>query len=45
VAWHLICRPEKKGCLGIINLELQNKTLILKQVPKFIAMQIYHGLS
>ena len=34
-AWSLVCRPKKYGGLGIINLELQNKALLLKHLHKF----------
>jgi hypothetical protein len=34
-AWELLCKPKDKGGLGIINLELQNDALLLKQIYKF----------
>ena len=34
-AWNLVCRPKKKGGLGVINLELQNKALLIKHLHKF----------
>jgi hypothetical protein len=34
-AWNLVCRPKKHGGLGIINFELQNNALLLKQLHKF----------
>jgi hypothetical protein len=34
-AWSLVCRPKKHGGLGVLNLELQNKALLLKQIHKF----------
>jgi hypothetical protein len=34
-AWSLVCRPKKHGGLGVLNLELQNKALLLKQLHKF----------
>jgi hypothetical protein len=34
-AWPLVCRPKKKRGLGIINFEVQNKALLLKQLHKF----------
>jgi hypothetical protein len=34
-AWSLVCRPKKHGGLGVRNLELQNKALLLKQLHKF----------
>jgi hypothetical protein len=29
-AWSMVCRPKCHGGLGILNLELQNKALLLK---------------
>ncbi len=34
-AWDLVCRPKKRGGLGIINLEIQNTSLLLKHLNKF----------
>ena len=34
-AWALVCRPKEKGGLGIINLQVQNQALLLKQLHKF----------
>jgi hypothetical protein len=34
-AWQMVCRPKKHGRLGIVNLELQNKALLIKQLHKF----------
>lgn len=34
VAWTLVCRPKKKGGLGVINLQVQNEGLLLKQLHK-----------
>jgi hypothetical protein len=34
-AWPLVCRPKNKGGLGIINFEIQNQALLLKQLHKF----------
>ena len=34
-AWDMVCKPKEKGGLGIINLELQNNALLLKQLHKF----------
>jgi hypothetical protein len=31
----MVCKPKDKGGLGILNLELQNKALLLKQLHKF----------
>jgi len=35
VAWHIVQKPKDKGGLGVINLRLQNDTLLLKQLHKF----------
>jgi hypothetical protein len=34
-AWSLVCRPKQKGGLGIINFEIKNQALLLKQLHKF----------
>jgi hypothetical protein len=34
VAWKKICRPKQQGGLGVLNLDLQNKALLLKNVHK-----------
>ena len=34
-AWHLVCRPRQHGGLGVFNLEIQNKALLMKQLHKF----------
>ena len=34
-AWDLVCRPKDKGGLGVINLNIQNKGLLLKHLHKF----------
>src|SRR4051812_26448293 len=34
-AWELVCRPKKKGGLGIINMQFQDKALLLKHLHKF----------
>jgi hypothetical protein len=33
-AWSLVFRPKKHGGLGVLNLELQNKALLMKQLKK-----------
>jgi hypothetical protein len=34
-AWSMVCRTKNQGGLGVLNLELQNKALLLKQLHKF----------
>jgi hypothetical protein len=34
-SWSMVCRPKDKGGLGILNLQLQNKALLMKQLHKF----------
>ena len=34
-AWDMVYTPKDKGGLGVINLELQNTALLLKQLHKF----------
>jgi hypothetical protein len=34
-AWSKVCRPRHCGGLGVKNLELQNKALLMKQLHKF----------
>jgi hypothetical protein len=33
-AWSLVCKPKKHGGLGVLNLELHNKALLIKQLHK-----------
>jgi hypothetical protein len=35
VAWKKICRPKEQGGLGVLNLEIQNKALMLKNLHKY----------
>jgi hypothetical protein len=35
VAWKSVCKPKAQGGLGVINLELQNKALLMKNLHKF----------
>jgi hypothetical protein len=35
VAWKKICRPKDQGGLGVLNLDIQNKALLLKNLHKF----------
>ena len=34
-AWEMVCKPKKHGGLGVINLNIQNKGLLLKHLHKF----------
>ena len=34
-AWHMVCRPKMNGGMGVINLEIQNKALLMKHLHKF----------
>lgn len=34
-AWDMVCKPKQKGRLGVINIETQNKALLLKNLHKF----------
>jgi hypothetical protein len=33
--WDLVCRPKEQGGLGVLNLILQNKALLIKNLYKF----------
>jgi hypothetical protein len=33
--WDMVCRPKDQGGLGIINLRVQSKCLLLKHLHKF----------
>jgi hypothetical protein len=35
VAWKKICKPKEQGGLGVLNLDVQNKALMLKNLHKF----------
>jgi hypothetical protein len=34
-AWAMVCQPKNYGGLGVLNLEMQNKALLLKRLHKF----------
>jgi hypothetical protein len=35
VSWNKICRPKDHGGLGVLNLKIQNKALLLKNLDKY----------
>jgi hypothetical protein len=35
IAWTKICRPKDQGVLGVLQLDAQNKALMLKNLHKF----------
>jgi hypothetical protein len=35
VAWKKVCRPKNQGGLGVLDLSIQNKALLLKNLHKF----------
>ena len=35
VAWTTVCRPENQGGLGVLNINIQNYALLLKNLHKF----------
>ncbi|KAG8098412.1 hypothetical protein GUJ93_ZPchr0013g35805 [Zizania palustris] len=37
VAWKLVCKPKRKGGLGVVNLRTQNSALLLKHIKKFFS--------
>jgi hypothetical protein len=41
-AWDMVCKPKNKGGLGIINLQIQNNALLLKQLDKFYNNEDIH---
>nr|CAE04648.2 OSJNBa0061G20.4 [Oryza sativa Japonica Group] len=34
-AWHKVCKPKRKGGLGVLNLSIQNQALLIKFLDKF----------
>ena len=38
-AWDKVCPPKNRGGLRVMNLELQNNALILKQLEKFFCKE------
>jgi len=34
-AWELVCLPKDEGGLGVLNLQTQNESLLLKNLHKF----------
>ena len=39
IAWDKVCRPKKMGGLGVLDLALHNKVLLMKQLHKFFNSQ------
>jgi hypothetical protein len=37
VAWKKICGPKDQGGLGVLNLDIQNKSLMLNNLHKFFS--------
>jgi hypothetical protein len=35
IAWTKVCKPKDQGGLGVLNLEIQNNALMLKNLHKF----------
>jgi hypothetical protein len=35
ISWDKVCKPKKQGGLGVLNLPIQNKALLLKNLDKF----------
>ncbi|KAL6655429.1 hypothetical protein ACP70R_006255 [Stipagrostis hirtigluma subsp. patula] len=35
VSWDMVCKPKKHGGLGVIDLRVQNKALLMKNLHKF----------
>lgn len=40
-AWGKVCRPKKKGGLGVIDLKVQNRAMLLKHLGKFFNKHIH----
>jgi hypothetical protein len=34
-SWEMICRPKDQGGLGVLDLRIQNKALLIKNLHKF----------
>jgi hypothetical protein len=34
-AWDMLCKPNHKGGVGIVNFQKQNKALLMKHLDKF----------
>lgn len=43
--WPMLIKPKNKGGLGILNLYLQNDTLLLKHLHKFYTKQDIHWVN
>lgn len=44
VAWSVVCRPKNQGGLGIANLSVQNKALLLKNLQNSLTDRTFLGL-
>ena len=36
IAWNKVCKPKDKGGLGIIDIALHNKTLLIKNIQRML---------
>jgi hypothetical protein len=41
IAWKKISRPKNQGGLGVLNLETQNRALLLKEYTKKLQQPLY----
>lgn len=39
VAWHKVARPKAQGGLGVVDLTLHNKCMLMKHMYKFMNCQ------
>lgn len=42
-AWKMVCDSKENGGLGVLNLQTQNESLLLKSLHKFLTKLICHG--
>jgi hypothetical protein len=43
VSWNKICRPKDQGGLGVLNLEIQNRALLLNNLENSTTTWIFPG--